>query len=46
MRLGSKKIFHLEAFVAKLMTIIKQFNLYVPLNSMLTERMGFTDDFE
>ncbi|WWC60954.1 uncharacterized protein I303_103531 [Kwoniella dejecticola CBS 10117] len=35
MRMGSKKIFHLEAFIAKVMTIYKQFNM-----------IGYTDDYE
>ncbi|KAL7424117.1 Replication factor C (RF-C) subunit [Cryptotrichosporon argae] len=35
MRQGSKKIFHLEAFVAKVMTVYKQYTL-----------MGFAEDFE
>ncbi|OXB38907.1 hypothetical protein LQV05_003971 [Cryptococcus neoformans] len=35
MRMGSKKIFHIEAFIAKIMTVYKQYTL-----------MGFTEDFE
>ncbi|WWC69290.1 uncharacterized protein I206_103228 [Kwoniella pini CBS 10737] len=35
MRMGSKKIFHLEAYIAKVMTIYKQFNM-----------IGYTDDYE
>ncbi|WWD01204.1 hypothetical protein V866_008145 [Kwoniella sp. B9012] len=35
MRMGSKKIFHLEAFIAKVMTVYKQFNM-----------IGYTEDYE
>ncbi|WWC89748.1 uncharacterized protein L201_004674 [Kwoniella dendrophila CBS 6074] len=35
MRMGSKKIFHIEAFIAKVMTVYKQFNM-----------IGYTEDYE
>lgn len=50
MRQGSKKIFHIEAFIAKIMSVYKNYTLwvaaarmYVPAN---THRMGLADEYE